>query len=210
LAQGFGAALRLLQTGRVQVYAAGMVLGTAAVGWFLFAPHANAKVDNSGLANGKLILSAAPGHGYKYRWHLDGQKAPEGFDGPTRYVVNLTPCETRVVHLGVQNVFGRIDEREFTQCRETTPGCCRAPTGESGGTTAAIPTGRLPAEQHKKLVGPNRKGRKAGAAPSPSARRPAVPRPSALRPSALRPSAPRPSAPRPSAPRPSTPKAVTK
>ena len=45
LAAGVGTLLRLLHTGRVQVYAAAMVLGVFGVGWFAFMPHAAAELD---------------------------------------------------------------------------------------------------------------------------------------------------------------------
>ncbi|MSP25879.1 MAG: NADH-quinone oxidoreductase subunit L [Myxococcales bacterium] len=64
-----GALLRLFQTGRVQVYAAAMVLGTASVGWFLLTPHAAATVDTTKLrTTGEAVFEAAPGRGYTYRF----------------------------------------------------------------------------------------------------------------------------------------------
>ena len=44
LVRGTGSLLRQLQTGRIQAYAAVMVVGLASVGWFLVAPHANAQI----------------------------------------------------------------------------------------------------------------------------------------------------------------------
>jgi hypothetical protein len=123
----FGTVLRSLQTGRVQVYAASMVIGVAAIGWFAFAPHADAHVDDSRLEEtGKLTLVAAPGHGYKYRWHVVGDKAPEKFEGTATFPVDLRPCEEKTVSLAVQNALGRVDEQQITYCRfrEEQRECC--------------------------------------------------------------------------------------
>src|SRR5262249_5696931 len=69
-----GTVLRALQTGRVQAYAASMVIGLAGVGWFLVRPHADVRIDDTSLRqSGELKLSAAPGLGYRYRWEQPGK-----------------------------------------------------------------------------------------------------------------------------------------
>jgi NADH-quinone oxidoreductase subunit L len=121
-----GTMLRALQTGRVQVYAAAMVTGTFAVGWFIITPHAVAAVDAEQLrSTGDVSFTAAPGYGYKYRWHLDGQQAPSEYGSEAEYRLSLRRCELKTVHLSVQNVFGQTSDESFTQCRELIPGCCR-------------------------------------------------------------------------------------
>lgn len=120
-----GSLLRAVQTGRVQVYSAGMVIGTALIGWFLLSPHANAEVDARRLqSKGALTLQAASGHGYHYRWHVDGETPADDFDDPTVYEVDLDHCETKTVVLSVKNLFGRVASESFTECRESVEGCC--------------------------------------------------------------------------------------
>ncbi len=146
VAKVFGAALAVVQSGRVQVYAAGMVLGTAAIGWFLFTPQANAKVEDATLRRtGDVVLTAAPGYGYKYRFYVEGAEPPSEFTKEAKYSVTLEQCETKTIHLEVQNMLGRSETESFTRCREVVPGCCRA--AGTGGipapTTSAVPGGPL-------------------------------------------------------------------
>ena len=125
-----GTVLRALQTGRVQVYAAAMVVGTACLGWFLLNPQPEVKVDNSKLrVVGEVTLNAAPGHGYKYRWYMDGEEPPEGFTKEASYTAKLRRCETKRIHLEVQNALGNVSHEAFDQCREVIPDCC-ADVGE--------------------------------------------------------------------------------
>ena len=141
----FGAVLRLLQTGRVQVYAASVVIGVVGIGWYLFLPHADASVDSSQLHDtGQLGMTAAPGHGYKYRWYLDGETPPEGFTAAASYQVRLSHCETKRIHLDVQNALGRVDSESFEECRETRPGCCREPGAAASSAASGGPPVRLP------------------------------------------------------------------
>jgi NADH-quinone oxidoreductase subunit L len=140
-----GTLLRALQTGRVQVYAAAMVIGTFGIGWFILSPHADAAVDDSELRRtGKLSLSANPGHGYRYRWHLEGEDPPKEFTSDADYQVTLKRCETKRVHLAVQNALGGVDEQSYTHCRETREGCCLA-VGETPKATRPGHTRKLPA-----------------------------------------------------------------
>lgn len=125
LVQLFGALLRLIQNGRVQVYAASMVLGVAGVGWFVLTPHAEAELDSSKLrASGALTLKAAAGHGYGYRWS-EGDEAPSGeFTSNASFSTTLEACETRKVNLEVRNVFGGTSKSTFETCREMGKNCC--------------------------------------------------------------------------------------
>lgn len=104
-----GHLLRLFQTGRVQAYAAVMMIGTAAVGWFLTAPHAFLHVD-ADHNSGKYSVSAASGLGYAYRWDADGDGKfdSEEFGESPKVDVALKNGEQRHVKLEVKNAFGRI------------------------------------------------------------------------------------------------------
>ena len=125
-----GTLLRALQTGRVQVYAAAMVIGTASVGWFFVRPHASVEVDDSTLrTSGNVTLTAAPGHGYEYRWYNDGEDPPEGFTKEASFTTHIRGCETKRVHLEVKNAVGQVSHESFDQCREVLNDCCK-PVGE--------------------------------------------------------------------------------
>jgi NADH-quinone oxidoreductase subunit L len=110
-----GTALRFVQTGRVQTYAAVMVVGLAGVGWFVVTPRAEAELasnDESGVYN----VTAAPGLGYSYRWDLnnDGKWDSEKFGSRTQASLNLAAKENRTVRLEVKNAFGRTAVRSFS------------------------------------------------------------------------------------------------
>jgi NADH-quinone oxidoreductase subunit L len=119
-----GHLLRLLQTGRVQAYASVMMVGTAAMGWFLTMPHAAVVVDGD-RATGRYSLSAAPGLGYAYRWDLDGDGNfdSEEFGSVNAVDVTLSTAEERTVRLEVKNAFGRVAMREvaLSQATPETP-----------------------------------------------------------------------------------------
>lgn len=103
-----GHLLRLLQTGRVQAYAAVMLLGTAALGWFFTMPQAKTHVVRDD-AGGRYTIVAAPGLGYEYRWDADADGKPdtERFGPKTNVTLVLGVGETRKVLLEVHNAFGR-------------------------------------------------------------------------------------------------------
>jgi NADH-quinone oxidoreductase subunit L len=130
-----GFLLRKLQTGRVQVYTTSMVAGVAAVGWFFLTPHAEAEVDTRLLrASGEVRFSAERGHGYRYRWSTEGGAAPVGsadFGADTGYQITLGKCERRTVKLEVENLFGRVAEARFSECRESVAGCCSVKSAAS-------------------------------------------------------------------------------
>jgi NADH-quinone oxidoreductase subunit L len=113
-----GSLLRQLQTGRIQAYAAVMVVGLAAVGWFLVAPHANAQVV-SNHASGAYSVTATPGLGYSYRWDEDGDGKPdsETFSNKNSVELKLDVDKRRTVQLEVKNAFGQVATRSFELAR---------------------------------------------------------------------------------------------
>jgi len=113
-----GTGLRFFQTGRVQTYAAVMVLGLGGVGWFFVTPRVSAEIaanDESGVYS----LTAAEGLGYSYRWDLnnDGKWDDEKFGSRTDASLNLAVKENRTVRLEVKNAFGRTAVRSFNVAR---------------------------------------------------------------------------------------------
>jgi NADH-quinone oxidoreductase subunit L len=102
---GLGALLRLTQTGRVQMYAAAMVVGTMGIGWFLVAPHPEATVT-SNEATGEFVVKAAGGVGYHYRWFADGEpKGSKEFSDTSEFSIKLQPGKKMDVVLEVENAF---------------------------------------------------------------------------------------------------------
>jgi NADH-quinone oxidoreductase subunit L len=103
-----GTILRAFQNGVVHAYAALMVVGLAATGWFFTVPHPNATVADAG--NSDYVLTAAPGVGYAYRWDADGDGKPDkqDFAGDTTLKVHVEPGKSTTVHLEVRNAFGLI------------------------------------------------------------------------------------------------------
>lgn len=117
-----GTVLRLLQTGRVQLYATAMVVGVACVGWFFAAPHATAQTFEDG-AEGRYRVLAAPGYGYGYRWDADGDGAwdSEAFGDARDVSFSLEPETSRTVRLEVRNVFGLRATSLFEFARSRPP-----------------------------------------------------------------------------------------
>jgi len=111
-----GTVLRFIQTGRVQTYAAVMVVGLGAVGWFFVTPRAEAKLD-ANEESGVYSLTAAEGLGYSYRWDLNNDGKWDGdkgdFGDKTQQSLNLAVKENRTVRLEVKNAFGRTAVRSF-------------------------------------------------------------------------------------------------
>ncbi|HTV22824.1 MAG TPA: hypothetical protein VMG12_29240, partial [Polyangiaceae bacterium] len=104
----WGHLLRLLQTGHAQAYAAMMVVGMVAIGWFVAVPQP--KVVISGDATtGKYSVQAAPGLGYSYRWdtNADGTFDSEEFGAASQVTLDLEEGASRDVRLEVKNAFGR-------------------------------------------------------------------------------------------------------
>jgi len=115
LVRGSGSLLRQLQTGRIQAYAAVMVVGLTAVGWFLIAPHANAQVV-ANHASGAYSVTANPGLGYSYRWDDSGDKSKD-FTDQASVSFNLDNGKSRTVRLEVRNAFGQVAKRDFELSR---------------------------------------------------------------------------------------------
>jgi NADH-quinone oxidoreductase subunit L len=125
-----GHLLRLLQTGRVQAYAAVMMIGTASLGWFFTMPQPRAVVDHDD-TTGRYTITAAPGLGYEYRWDADADGKPdvERFSDKKSVDLTLGVGESREVRLEVKNAFGRVGERTITVAR---------PKPEEARSTAAL------------------------------------------------------------------------
>jgi NADH-quinone oxidoreductase subunit L len=116
-----GTILRAFQNGVVHVYAAMMVLGLAAVGWFFVVPHPGATVADTG--NDDYTITAAPGVGYAYRWDADGDGKPEkpDFGGQATLKVHLTPGQSQNVSLEVENSFGFVRTTTIHVARPAEP-----------------------------------------------------------------------------------------
>jgi NADH-quinone oxidoreductase subunit L len=153
-----GTALRALQTGRVQAYSASMVIGIAGLGWFFLRPHAEVTVDESRIRQtGEVVLSAAPGVGYSYRWEAPGLTAAQGFS-PTREVTfRLEPGEKKDVKLYVRNAFDQETTETVSVSRPAAKrnaldphGLQLPPMPMPGG----LPTGVIPGDQLPELIRP--------------------------------------------------------
>jgi NADH-quinone oxidoreductase subunit L len=138
----WGHLLRLFQTGHTQVYAAVMVLGMFALGWFITAPHAQA-LTGGDAGTGNYYVRAAGGLGYEYRWDADGDGS---FDSPTFGTVTeislrLEQGVTRTVGLEVKNAFGRTATQSFQVSRPHGAATARAesePTRRAGALLGAV------------------------------------------------------------------------
>ena len=106
-----GSGLRILQNGIVQAYAAMMVVGLVAMGWFFAVPHPNATV--SAFDGTEVTVTAAPGVGYWYRWDADGDGRPDAvqFSSQSTIKLHATPGQITSVRLEVKNAFGFVATR---------------------------------------------------------------------------------------------------
>jgi NADH-quinone oxidoreductase subunit L len=104
----WGHLLRLLQTGHAQAYAAMMVVGMVAIGWFVAVPQPKVVVSGDA-ATGRYIVQAAPGLGYSYRWDSngDGTFDNEEFGPASTLTLNLEAGASQDFTLEVRNAFGR-------------------------------------------------------------------------------------------------------
>ena len=104
----WGHLLRLLQTGHAQAYAAMMVVGMVAIGWFVAVPQPKVVVSGDA-STGQYSVQAAPGLGYAYRWDSngDGTFDSEDFGTTSQVTVRLDEGATQDVRLEVRNAFGR-------------------------------------------------------------------------------------------------------
>jgi NADH-quinone oxidoreductase subunit L len=143
--RALGLGLRLLQTGRVQAYAASMVLGVVGSAWFFARPHAAAVAFEDHQA-GRYRVSAAEGFGYQYRWDRDGDGRWDqvGF-GPERSVAfTLDRAEARTVRLEVKNALGFTAEASYALARppedRSGPPLLRAVKVGPDGKARLVPT----------------------------------------------------------------------
>jgi NADH-quinone oxidoreductase subunit L len=156
-----GTILRALQTGRVQAYSAAMVIGLAGVGWFLVRPHSAISVSDRGFkASGQLVLSAAPGLGYHYRWEIKPIATLDPKPGSTQpttsdareITITLSPGESKEVTLEVENAFKSTSRQMMPLSRPAAPtivnlpapGATPGPLGEPS-RGSPNPSGHTPA-----------------------------------------------------------------
>jgi NADH-quinone oxidoreductase subunit L len=116
-----GTVLRTFQNGVVHAYAAIMVVGLTATGWFFTVPHPNATVVDAG--NSDYLLTAAPGVGYAYRWDTGGDGKPDksDFANDSSLKVHVEPGKSATVHLEVKNAFGLVRKKIFYVARPREP-----------------------------------------------------------------------------------------
>jgi len=127
-----GTGLRLVQTGRVQAYAAVMVVGVGGLGWFFTTSHASVQVEGDA-TTGNYKLTAAPGLGYQYRWDSDGDGKPDAteFGSTSEVNVTLDRGKSQNVVVEVRNAFGRISKRTIKLERPKIDASRAAGTGPS-------------------------------------------------------------------------------
>jgi NADH-quinone oxidoreductase subunit L len=115
-----GTVLRTFQSGVVHAYAALMVVGLAAAGYFFAVPHPNATVAETG--GGDYLLTAAPGVGYAYRWHADdGKPESQDFAGESTLKLKVDPGKSATVRLDVKNSFGLVRTKTIHVARPPEP-----------------------------------------------------------------------------------------
>jgi NADH-quinone oxidoreductase subunit L len=116
-----GTILRAFQNGVVHVYAATMVVGLAAVGFFFAVPHPNATITDAG--NDDYVVTAAPGVGYSYRWDADGDGKvdKQDFGSDASVKLHVVPGKSQKVILEVRNAFGLVRSKSFNVARPTEP-----------------------------------------------------------------------------------------
>jgi NADH-quinone oxidoreductase subunit L len=137
VAAAAGAILRAFQTGVVHVYAAVMAVGLAAFGWFfVWQPQAQATVREQ--APGKYLVEAAPGLGYRFRWHTKNPELPDAdpFTSRRSVELELSPGETKIVKVDVKNAFNRTSTGTVSVVRPS------APPPEGGPKAELVPSGR--------------------------------------------------------------------
>jgi len=156
LAALIGTLLRAVQNGRVQVYAASMLLGLAGVGWFLAAPHAEVVVDDTEVRqSGQIKLSAAPGYGYSFHWDGLGQ-ADSKLSERSDVTVRLEPGEKKDVTVKVKNAFGLETSKTVSVSRPALPPGMKPPEQPKVPSMVRpdIPTGEIPGDEIHKLLLP--------------------------------------------------------
>jgi NADH-quinone oxidoreductase subunit L len=151
-----GTLLRMVQNGRVQVYAASMLVGLAGIGWFFATPHADVVVNDAEVrTSGEVKLSAAPGYGYSFHW--DGLGAADSkLSERSDVTVRLEPGEKKDVTVKVKNAFGLETSRTVSVARPPMPPGMKAPDAPKvpGMVRPDIPTGEIPGDEIHKLLLP--------------------------------------------------------
>jgi NADH-quinone oxidoreductase subunit L len=134
----WGHLLRLLQTGHAQSYAAMMVVGMVAIGWFVAVPQPKVVVSGDA-ATGKYSVQAAPGLGYSYRWdsNADGTFDGEEFGSASQLTVELEEGASRDVRLEVKNAFGRTRSGVYQVSRPKHDGASALLISDPAGASAA-------------------------------------------------------------------------
>jgi hypothetical protein len=152
-----GMGLRLLQTGRVQAYAAAFVLGLGGAAWYLARPHA-AAVAFENHASGRYRVTASPGFGYRYRWDQDGDGQWDNltFGDQASVEVTLERNQARTVRLAVKNALGFTAETSFALARPKEdrsrpdrgkPAYINVEVGPDGKPRGVLPGAELPPAQ---------------------------------------------------------------
>jgi len=159
-----GSVLRLFQTGRVQVYAASMVIGLVGIGWFLSAPHASYTLDDKDLQlSGKVVVHASSGLGYSYKWSGDGIPAEE-FSSKTELQLSVDEGKSKTVTLEVKNAFGRQSKETITVARPPRTSKNKSPFGAMPPTGGDAPMMVNPQAVDKQLDNVKDQLRKKGGA----------------------------------------------
>jgi NADH-quinone oxidoreductase subunit L len=120
-----GTLLRALQTGVMHFYAAMMVVGLGAFGWFFVAPHAEGTVTDKG--NGDYVVTAAPGLGYSFSFvTVDAKTEPVPFNVKLQKQVDTEAVHvdeggTKVIELRTMNAFRFWTSRKFIIERPKAP-----------------------------------------------------------------------------------------
>jgi len=158
-----GSILRTFQTGRVQVYAAAMVLGLFGLGWHFVTPQAAVQIDESDVnKTGAYAIEAAPGLGYTYRWEAKDVKTKDEFEATSKLHVPVAPGETKEVKLEVRNAIGFTAETTVTLSRP-------APQARAGGAPAAVVPAGQPVPAARPAARPGaRPAARPGARPTPA------------------------------------------
>ncbi len=109
---GLGSFLRAFQNGVVNTYAAFMVVGGAALGWFMIVPHPEVVITAEGAAQ---MVEATTGPGYTYRWDADGDGLidDEQFSDRSKVTVQVEPGVKKTIRLEVKNAFGITRSKEI-------------------------------------------------------------------------------------------------
>jgi NADH-quinone oxidoreductase subunit L len=139
----FGHVLRLFQTGNLHAYAAAVVFALAGTGWFIATPHARAAVLGDKSTENVVVVQAAPGLGYQYRWDANGDGT---FDSET--FSDARELEVRVLRNGppqtigleVKNAFGSTAQSSIEiDAPGDVPGSIPAGDSPAGAAPAAKP-----------------------------------------------------------------------